>query len=123
MISSMKQIKNPSAFVAPVGSEGGRSPSAPSTGEAPTTPAMVPGTTATPATAPPKAGPLAPGQHRVLRRHAAHRRAQHAQHGERVAPGQDGPARPFGPAEIALIAKATFPTSSQHCGIRRVCRV
>jgi transposase len=59
MMSTMKQIEDPSAVDGPVGSEGGRSPSALSTGQAP---AMVPGATATPATAPPKLGPLAPGQ-------------------------------------------------------------
>jgi transposase len=59
MMSTMKQIDDPPAVDAPVGSEGGRSPSAPSTGRAP---AMVPGTTGAPATAPPKVGPLAPGQ-------------------------------------------------------------
>jgi transposase-like protein len=58
----MKQIEDPSAVDGPVDSEGGRSPSALSTGQAPTTPAMVPGTTATPASALPKVGPLAPGQ-------------------------------------------------------------
>jgi hypothetical protein len=62
MMSAMKQIEDPSAVDGPVGSEGGRSPSALSTGQAPTTPAMVPGATATPAKAPPKVGPLAPGQ-------------------------------------------------------------
>lgn len=62
MMSIMKQIEDPSAVDGPVGSEGGRSPSALSTGPAPTTPAMVPGATATPATAPPKVGPLGPGQ-------------------------------------------------------------
>jgi hypothetical protein len=62
MMSSMKQIEDPSAVDGPVGSEGGRSPSALSTGQAPTTPAMVPGATGTPATALPKVGPLAPGQ-------------------------------------------------------------
>jgi transposase len=64
MMSSMKQIEDPSAVDGPVGSEGGRSPSALSTGQAPTTPtmsAMVPAT-GTPATAQPKVGPLAPGQ-------------------------------------------------------------
>jgi len=61
-MSTMKQIEESSAVVAPVGSEGGRSPSTLSTGEAPSMPAMVPGATATPATAPPKVGPLAPGQ-------------------------------------------------------------
>ena len=62
MMSTMKQIEDPSAVDGPVGGEGGRSPSALSTGLAPTMPAMVPGATATPATAPPKVGPLAPGQ-------------------------------------------------------------
>jgi transposase len=62
MMSSMKQIEDPSAVDGPVGSEGGRSPSALSTGQAPTTPAMVSGATMTPATALPKVGPLAPGQ-------------------------------------------------------------
>jgi hypothetical protein len=62
MMSAMKQMEDPSAVDAPVGSEVGRSPSALSTGQAPTTPAMVPGATATPAKAPPKVGPLAPGQ-------------------------------------------------------------
>lgn len=45
-----------------MGREGGRSPSALSAGQAPTTPAMMPGATGTSATAPPKPGPLAPGQ-------------------------------------------------------------
>ena len=62
MMSNMKQIKDPSAVDGPVGSEGGRSPSALSTGQAPTTPAMVPDASGTPATALPKVGPLAPGQ-------------------------------------------------------------
>ena len=62
MISSMKQMEDPLAVDAPVGSEGGRSPSALSTGPAPTTPTLERGATATPATAPPKVGPLAPGQ-------------------------------------------------------------
>ena len=62
MMSNMKQIEDPSAVDGPVGSEGGRSPSALSTGQAPTTPASVPGATVTPATALPKVGPLAPGQ-------------------------------------------------------------
>ncbi len=51
-MSTMKQIEDPSFVDGPVGSEGGRSPSALSTGQAP---AMVPGATATPATAPPVA--------------------------------------------------------------------
>ena len=62
MKSNMKQIEDPSAVDGPVGSEGGRSPSALSTGQAPTMPAMVPGATARPATALLKVGPLAPGQ-------------------------------------------------------------
>jgi transposase len=40
----------------------GRSPSALSTGQAPATPAMMPGATDTPGAALPKVGPLAPGQ-------------------------------------------------------------
>ena len=61
-MSSMKQIDHPSAVDGPVVSEGGRGPSALSTGQAPTTPAMVPGATVPPATALPKVAPLAPGQ-------------------------------------------------------------
>jgi hypothetical protein len=61
MMSSMKQIDHPSAVDGPVVSEVGRSPSTLSTGQAPTTPPMVP-TAGTPTTALPKAGPLAPGQ-------------------------------------------------------------
>jgi len=62
MMSNMKQIESPSAVDGPVDSAGGRSPSALSTGQAPTTPATAPGATVTPATALPKVGPLAPGQ-------------------------------------------------------------
>lgn len=62
MMSNMKQIEDPSAVDGPVGSEGGRSPSALSTGQAPTKPAMVPSASGTPAMAAPKVGPLAPGQ-------------------------------------------------------------
>ena len=62
MMSNMKQIEDPLAVDGPVGSEGGRSPSALSTGQAPTTPAMVPDASGTSATALPKVGPLAPGQ-------------------------------------------------------------
>ena len=62
MMSSMTKIEESAAVDGPVGSEGGRSPSALSTGQAPTTPATVPGATVTPATALPKVGPLAPGQ-------------------------------------------------------------
>jgi len=61
MTSNMKQIEAPSAVDGPVGSEGGRSPSALSTGQAPTMPTML-SATAPPATAQPKVGPLAPGQ-------------------------------------------------------------
>jgi hypothetical protein len=57
MVSNMMKIDRPSAVDGPVGSEGGRSPSTLSTGQAP------PALTATPATAqPPRLGPLAPGQ-------------------------------------------------------------
>jgi hypothetical protein len=57
MMSSMKKIDRPSAVDGPVGSEGGRSPSTLSTGQA------SPALTATPAAAqPPRLGPLAPGQ-------------------------------------------------------------
>ena len=62
MMSSMKKIDHPLALDEPVGSAGGRSPSALSTGQAPTTPAMVPDASGTSATALPKVGPLAPGQ-------------------------------------------------------------
>jgi transposase len=61
MVSNMKQMEDPLAVDGPVGSEGGHSPSALSTGQAPTMPAMLPAT-APPATAQPKVGPLAPGQ-------------------------------------------------------------
>ncbi len=57
MMSSMKKIDHPVAVDGPVGSEGGRSPSALSTGQALPAPAAAP--TAMPA---PKVGPLAPGQ-------------------------------------------------------------
>ncbi|WP_380070793.1 transposase [Dankookia sp. GCM10030260] len=56
-MSSMKQIDHPLAVDEPVGSEGGRSPSALSTGQA--TPGLA---TSPPATPGPKVGPLAPGQ-------------------------------------------------------------
>jgi transposase-like protein len=62
MMSNMKQIEDPSAVGGPVGSEGGRSPSALSTGQAPTTLAMAPGASGTPATAAQKVGPLFLGQ-------------------------------------------------------------
>ena len=57
MMSSMKQIEPPSVVDGPVGSEGGRSPSTLSTGQAPSAPAAAP--TSGPA---PRVGPLAPGQ-------------------------------------------------------------
>ena len=57
MISSMKQIDQSSIVDEPVGSEGGRSPSALSTGQA------TPGLATSPSAATePKVGPLAPGQ-------------------------------------------------------------
>ena len=57
MMSSMKKIDHPLAVDKPVGSEGGRSPSALSTGQA------TPGLDTSPLAAPgPKVGPLAPGQ-------------------------------------------------------------
>jgi len=55
MMSSMKKIDHPSAVDGPVGSEGGRSPSTLSTGQAPHAPASAP-------TSVPGIGPLAPGQ-------------------------------------------------------------
>jgi hypothetical protein len=61
MMSATKKIEGPLAVDAPVRSEGGRSPSALSTGQAPSMPAMVP-TTGTPAIAQPEVGPSAPGQ-------------------------------------------------------------
>jgi len=57
MMSNMKQIDHPLAVDEPVGSEGGRSRSALSTGQA--TPGLA---TSPPATPGPKVGPLAPGQ-------------------------------------------------------------
>jgi hypothetical protein len=61
MMSSMKQIEDPSAIDGPVESADGLRPPSLPTGQAPTMPAMVP-PTGTPATAQPKVGPLAPGQ-------------------------------------------------------------
>ena len=57
MMSSMKKMDHSAAVDGPVGSEGGRGPSTPSTGQAPPAPAAAP--TAVPA---PRIGPLAPGQ-------------------------------------------------------------
>ena len=62
MMPSMTQIDHPNAVDEPVVSEGGHSPSALSTGQAPPPPATVPGATTAPAAAPPKPAPLAPGQ-------------------------------------------------------------
>jgi hypothetical protein len=57
MVSSMKKIDHPSSVDGPVVSEGGRSPSTLSTGQAP------PALSAAPAAAqPPRLGLLAPGQ-------------------------------------------------------------
>jgi hypothetical protein len=57
MMSSMTKNDHPSAVDGPVVSEGGRSPSTLSTGQAPPAPAAAP--TSVP---PPKVSPLAPGQ-------------------------------------------------------------
>ena len=56
-MSSMKQIDGSAAVGGPVGSEGGRSPSTLSTGQALSAAAAVP-----PTMPPPTVGPLAPGQ-------------------------------------------------------------
>ena len=56
MMSSMKKIAHPSAVDGPVVSEGGRSPSTLSTGQAP------PALSAPPCLPAPRIGPLAPGQ-------------------------------------------------------------
>ncbi len=58
MMSSTKKIDHPSAVDGPVVSEGGRSPSTLSPGQAPPAPAAAPAA----AMPMPKAGPLAPGQ-------------------------------------------------------------
>ena len=61
MVSSMMKIEENAAGDGPVGSEGGRSPSTLSIGQAPPSqPAPV--TEAASSVAPPKVGPLAPGQ-------------------------------------------------------------
>jgi hypothetical protein len=57
MMSSMKNMDHSAAVDGPVGSEGGRSPSTLSMGQAPPAPAAAP--TCVPA---PRIGPLAPGQ-------------------------------------------------------------
>ena len=56
MMSCMKKIDHSSAVDAPVDSEGGRSPSTLSTGQAPSAPPAAPSAPA------PRIGPLAPGQ-------------------------------------------------------------
>src|SRR3954447_24655117 len=58
-------------------------------------------------------------QPRACRRHAAHRRAVD---GERAAALAHRAPRPFGPAEVALMADATSPATRQRYAIVRVCR-
>ena len=60
-----------------------------------------------------------PGQHRVSRRHAAHRRAQHRC---RVAAREGRASRPFGLQEVAVMAAVISPASGRRYGIERVCR-
>ena len=63
MVSSMMKIEENAAVDGPVGSEGGRSPSTLSIGQAlPSQPAPAPVTEAASNVASPKVGPLAPGQ-------------------------------------------------------------
>ena len=62
MVSSMMKIKQNAAVDGPVGSEGGRSPSALSIGQALPQPMIAPATEGASSVAPPKVGPLAPGQ-------------------------------------------------------------
>jgi transposase len=63
MMSSMKKIDDPASVDGPVDSEGGRSPSALSPGQAPPTPATVPAAVVASSASPAaKVGPLAPGQ-------------------------------------------------------------
>src|SRR5215218_7576747 len=61
-----------------------------------------------------------PRRRPALRRHAAHRRAQH---GGRTAQGQDRAAGPFGPQDVALMAQAISPASGRRYGVRRACQV
>ena len=68
MMSSMMKIDQSGAADGPVGGEGGRSPSALSTGLASPEPATLPTATAAPSASPPKVGPLAPGQRWSLAR-------------------------------------------------------
>lgn len=62
MVSSMMKIEENAAVDGPVGSEGGRSPSALSMGRAQPQPATAPTTATASSVVPPKVGPLAPGQ-------------------------------------------------------------
>lgn len=62
MMSRMMKIEEKAAGDGPVGSEGGRSPSTLSIGQAPPKPTTAPATEAASSVAPPKVGPLAPGQ-------------------------------------------------------------
>jgi hypothetical protein len=62
MVSSMMKIEENAAVDGPVGSEVGRSPSTLSIGQAPPQPTTVPATAVASSVAPPKVGPLAPGQ-------------------------------------------------------------
>lgn len=62
MVSSMMKIEENAAVDGPVGSEGGRSPSTLSIGQAQARPTTAPATEAASTVAPPKVGPLAPGQ-------------------------------------------------------------
>ena len=62
MVSSMMKIEVNEAVDGPVGSEGGRSPSALSMGQAQPQPTTAPAIAAAPGAASSKVGPLAPGQ-------------------------------------------------------------
>jgi hypothetical protein len=61
MVSNMMKIDRPSAVDGPVGSEGGRSPSALSMGQAQPQPLTAPAIAAALGAASAKVGPLAPG--------------------------------------------------------------
>lgn len=62
MVSSMMKNEENAAVDGPVGSEGGRSPSALSMGQAQSQPTTAPAIAAAPSAASSKVGPLAPGQ-------------------------------------------------------------
>lgn len=62
MVSSMMKIEENAAVDGPVGSEGGRSPSTLSMGQAQPQPTTAPAIAAAPGAASAKIGPLAPGQ-------------------------------------------------------------